>query len=62
VFKQQFGTWGKKVKDYLNDLSKLSAAEIDCPNAEELTYYRQYFSMLLQKCTARAITKKLRQF
>ena len=59
VFKH-FGTWGGQAYDYLNDLSRRFVDEVGRSNAEEFkSYYRRCFSILLQKCKARVIMKKL---
>ena len=57
---EHFGTWGERAHDYLNDLSRRSVDEVGRSNAEEFkSYYRRCFSVLLQKCNARVIMKKL---
>ena len=57
---EHFGNWGVKASSYLDDLSKRASDLLGQSNPGQFkTYWRRRFSVLLQKCNAKVILKKL---
>ena len=57
---EHFGRWGSEAKAYLNFLAKRSRSSVGkCNEAEFRGYWRHRFAVLLQRCNARVMEKKL---
>ena len=57
---EHFGRWGTKAENFLQHLSQQSAnAEVNCNASMFMSYWRKTFSIILQRCNAKVILRKL---